>query len=228
MICLKIFKTPVYIQLPVFFLAIALWFGTTWFNIFFFPFRGFWINTLVGLLLTVVLLLADFGHALAHIFTARIADAPMDEVRITLTKMPHTLYKNNAVTPKAHRMRALGGPLFNALYLFLSAVLLYFLPQGTIGKELATWCSVANIMMLIMSLTPFPIVDGGSILKWTLVDRGWSPSIAEATAKRVGWLAGISFFLIGIILVILRVWFLGGIFTAAGSIVLGIGFEIVQ
>jgi hypothetical protein len=43
----------------------------------------------------------------------------MDEVRISLG-MPRTLYRENAVSPDAHRLRALGGPIFNALGLLVS------------------------------------------------------------------------------------------------------------
>ena len=43
----------------------------------------------------------------------------MDEVRISLG-MPRTLYRDNAVSPNAHRVRALGGPIFNLVGLLLS------------------------------------------------------------------------------------------------------------
>jgi hypothetical protein len=53
-------------------------------------------------------------------------------------------------------------------------------------------------MLLIMSLAPLPIVDGGTILQWTLVARGWSEAAAEATARRAGWLIGITAVVLGL------------------------------
>jgi hypothetical protein len=228
MISLKIFKTQIHIHPAVFLLVVAIWAGATWLNLYLFPSRGFWQTLLIGFATMILLILADFGHAFAHIFSARLAGAPMDEVRITITQMPHTLYKNNSVSPNVHRMRAMGGPLFNAVCLLLSAVAFYLAPTGWVVHELAGWSAAAHSMMLIMSLAPLPIVDGGTLIKWTLVKKGWSESLAEKTALQTGWTVGIVATLLGLLLITLHIWIIGGIFLAAGIIVLGIAVGIVR
>jgi hypothetical protein len=228
MISLRIFSTPVRVKPAVLLLVVALWAGTTAWGLYWHPGRGFWPAVLIGFVTMVLLLLADFGHALAHIVSARYAGAPMDEVRITVTEMPHTLYNNNAVSPNVHRLRALGGPIFNALCLLLSAAVFAVAPAGSVARELAAWSAAAHGMMLIMSLAPLPIVDGGTILKWTLVARGWSEAAAEATARRAGWLVGITAGLLGLGLLVLHVWIIGGLCVLAGAIVLGVAVGVVH
>jgi Zn-dependent protease len=152
----------------------------------------------------------------------------MDEIRLSVTQMPHTLYKNNAVLPRVHRMRAIGGPLFNVVCLILSEIVFFAVPRGSIGQELAAFSAAAHGIMLIMSLAPLPIVDGGSILKWTLVERGWSQASAEATAAKIGWSVGIVSALIGLVLIALHIWIIGGILTAGGIIVLGTAVGLVR
>jgi hypothetical protein len=228
MLSIKIIKTPVHIQPAVSFLILALWGGVTWFNIYLFPSRDLWLNVSIGFFTMLLLLIADFGHALAHIFSARLAGAPMDEIRISITKMPHTLYNNNKVSPAVHRMRATGGPFFNACCLVLSLGVFYFSPIHSIAKELSTWSAAAHSMMLIMSLAPLPIVDGGSILKWTLVEKGWTESAAEVTASRIGWIIGIVSCLLGLSILAFHIWILGGILLGAGSIVLGVALGFIH
>jgi hypothetical protein len=228
MITLRIFSTPVRVKPAVLLIIAALWAGVTAVGLCWHPGRGFWSAVLIGFVTMLLLLLADFGHALAHIFSARYAGAPMDEVRLTATEMPHTLYNNNAVSPTVHRLRALGGPLFNGLGLLLSAAVLAIAPAGSVARELAAWSAAAHGMMLVMSLAPLPIVDGGTILKWTLVARGWSEAAAEATARRVGWLVGITAGLLGLGLLVLHVWIIGGIFALAGAIDLGVAAGAVH
>ena len=78
----------------------------------------------------ILLIFADFGHAIAHIFSARYAKAPMDEILIT-AGMPRTLYTDNNVSPATHRMRAFGGPVFSTLGLLLSIYPPWMPPTST-------------------------------------------------------------------------------------------------
>jgi len=228
MVSLRIFNTPVRVKPIVFLLVAAIWAGATGLDLYWHPGRGFWPAVLIGFATMVLLILADFGHALGHIFSARYAGAPMDEIRITVTQMPHTLYENNAVSPDVHRLRALGGPVFNLLCLLLSIAVFAVAPAGSVARELATWSASGHSMILIMSLAPLPIVDGGTLLKWTLVARGWSETAAEATMRRAGWLFGVAAVLLGLGLLALQVWIIGGIFAAAGIIILGIAAGVVR
>ncbi len=228
MINLRIFNTPVRIKPTVSLLVFAIWAGAAGLDLYWHPGRGFWSAVLIGFATMFLLILAEFGHPLAHIFSARFAGTPMSEIRITVTQMPHTLYDNNAASPNAHRLRALGGPIFNLLCLLLSVAVFVIAPAGSVAKELASCSTVAHSMMLIMSLAPEPIVDGGNILKWTLVARGWSEVAAVAGVRRAGWLFGIMAVVLGLCLIAMHVWIVGGIFSASGTIILGIAVGVVR
>jgi hypothetical protein len=165
-------------------------------------------------------LLADFGHAIAHIFSARYAGAPMDEIQISPESGPRTLYWNNDVSPDAHRMRALGGPIFNMLGLLLSLVVYAAVPGNSIARELATWSAVGHGLMLILFMSPVSIVDGGSLLKWTLVARGKAATEADRIVRRVNWVLGIAMGIIGVGLLAMQLWI-------AGAILLGLGLIVV-
>lgn len=147
-------------------------------GIYWYPERGFWKGVLIGFFTAILLLIADFGHALAHIFSARYAGTPMDEILIS-ADMPRTIYWNNEVTPKTHRTRAIGGPLFNFIGLVLSLAIFGLVSNDSIIYELAGWSAFGHGLLLIMSLFPIPIVDGGTILKWTLVEKGKSEKESE-------------------------------------------------
>ncbi len=131
-----------------------------------------------------VLIAADVGHALAHSISARAAGAPMDKIDLT-SGMPRTIYYDQAVPPRTHILRALGGPLYSALGLVLSLVARSLLPRNSAAREVAGWSSIGHCLIFAGSLAPLPIVDGGSILKWTLVESGKAPQEADQ-ARREG------------------------------------------
>jgi len=122
MVSLRIFGTPVKVKIKVLIIIAALWGSVTWLGLYWHPERGFWQGLLIGFVSAILLLIAEFGHAFAHIFSARCAGAPMDEILLSLD-MPRTLYWNNDVPPNVHRKRAMGGPIFNALGFLLSIVI---------------------------------------------------------------------------------------------------------
>ena len=98
MVTMRIFGTPVKVKAAVCLLFVALWGGTTWLGLYWHPERGFWQALLIGFVTTILLLLVDFGHALAHIFSARYAGAPIDEILLSAPNMPRTLYSNNSAS----------------------------------------------------------------------------------------------------------------------------------
>jgi hypothetical protein len=148
------------------------------------PERPWSVRILVGLLSTVVMMIADLGHAMAHIVSARYAGAPMDEILIS-EGMPRTLYHDNDVPPRAHRTRALGGPIYSAVGLALSCLVRGLAPQGSVVREVAGWSCLGHGFIFGGGLVPLPIVDGGSILKWTLVERGRTPEEADEVVAQV-------------------------------------------
>ncbi len=221
MVSLSIFGTPVKIKRTVLVPIIALWAGVTWLGFSWHPERGFWQGVLIGFVTVLLLMPVDFGHALAHIFSARYAGAPMDEILIS-ADMPRTLYWNNEVSPDVHRIRALGGPLFNAVGLLLSAGVYAVASGHVIARELAAWSAGGHGLLLILSLLPVPIVDGGTLLKWTLVAKGRTEAQADEMIRRVDWVMGIVGGLIGIGFIVMQMWIAGVILVGIGAVVIAI------
>lgn len=199
----------------------AVWGGVTWLGLHWHPERGFWQGLLIGFVTTLLLLVVEFGHDLAHIFSARYAGAPMDEILIS-GDMPRTLYSNNDVSPNVHRMRALGGPIFNTMGLLLSLAIYGVASSNSITKELAGWWALGHGLQLIMSLSPLPPVDGGTILKWTLVARGRTETEADEVVRRVGWVMGIGMAIIGVGVIAMQMWIAGVILVGISIVVMGV------
>jgi hypothetical protein len=177
----------------------------------------------------ILLLIAEIGHAIAHIFSARYAGAPIDEIHISVQEgMPRTLYWNNEVSPDVHRMRASGGLIFNLLGLLLSLVIYAAVPRNSIAAELAAWSAAGHGLLLIMSLAPVPMVDGGTLLKWTLVARGRAVPEADEIVRRVDWGLGIVAGIVGLVLITMRIWIAGAILMGIGAVVLGIAAGKLQ
>lgn len=136
-----------------------------------------------------LLLAADVGHAIAHIFSARRAGAPMDAVELS-ANMPRTVYANNDVPPKAHRGRATGGPVYSGLGLLSGLLARALTKRSSAARELADWWSIGHGFIFFGSLTPTPSFDGGSLLKWHLVERVGDEEAAERAVRRVGLTMG--------------------------------------
>jgi hypothetical protein len=226
---MRIFDTPIKVKVTFLIFIVPLWIGITWLGLYWHPGRGFWPGVLVGFVTVLLLLIAEFGHAIAHIFSARHAGAPMDEIQISAEMgMPRTLYWNNEVSPDVHRMRAMGGPLFNLLGLLLSLLIYAVVPGNSIAAELATWSAVGHGLLLIMSLAPVPMVDGGTLLKWTLVARGKSVTEADVIVRRVDWGMGIAAGIVGVVLIAMQIWIVGVILVVVGAVVIGIALGKIR
>jgi hypothetical protein len=217
---LTIKGTPIKAKPAVLGNAFALWAALTWLSGRKRPDLPWPTRLGVGALATATLLLADVGHAIAHISSARRAGAPMDEILIS-AEMPRTLYVNNAVPPAVHRRRAIGGPIFSALGLCLSWLLRALAPPQSLLRELAEWSSRGHGLILAGSLAPLPMVDGGTILKWTLVEQGQTPAKADQVVKYVGVATGVAAVASGVILATRRRWLPALGLTTAGIVALG-------
>ena len=217
MVTFKIFSTPVRVKFTVLIPIVALWIAIS--SIFYFrdPEREFLQSVFIGLVSVLLLLIADFGHAIAHIFSARYAKAPMDEISI-VGDMPRTLYWDNDVSPNVHRIRAIGGPIFSCLGLILSLAVYGVVSGYVIVRELAIISAVGHGFILIGSLLPLPMVDGGTILKWTIVSRGKSAKAADKIVQRVNLVIGILGLIIGVGLLALQLWIPGVILVGIGII----------
>lgn len=143
------------------------------------PTQTLWASKLSMLLLLVV----DIGHALAHTVSARWAGAPMDEVRLE-ANLPRTIYYDDNVTPLQHCQRAIGGPFYNAVGLLFSLVWRSLARRGSLSRELAGVSALGHGLIFAGSLLPLPFVDGGVLLKWSLVARGASPDEADRRVRQ--------------------------------------------
>lgn len=221
MISVKILGTPVRINFRALLIIVLVWGTTSGVGLYLHPGRELWQALLIGLVTTGLLLAVEFGHPLAHILSARLAGAPMDEVIITLD-MPRTLYTNNDVSPTAHRLRAAGGPIYNVAGLALSLAV-YWIGTGIpIVQELAGWSAFGHGMLLLMSLTPVPPVDGGVLLKWTLVARGKTEREADRLVRRVDWGIGIGAASLGAGLLALQLWIAGAILLVVSIVIIAV------
>jgi hypothetical protein len=163
---------------------IGLWGLLTWLAGRGHPERPWPLRLLVGLLSMTALMVADLGHAMAHTISARYAGAPMDEILIS-EGMPRTLYYDNDVPPRVHRLRALGGPVYSAVGLAISCLVRGLAPRDSLAREVAGWSCLGHGFIFGGSLAPLPIVDGGTMLKWTLVERGRTPEQADEVVAQV-------------------------------------------
>lgn len=203
---------------------LALWGGLSWLARRRVPERSWPACLLVGAGSALALLAADLGHAVAHIFSARYAGAPMDEVLIS-EGMPRTLYEDNDVSPRVHRLRALGGPIFSAVGLLVSLLLRSLTPRDSTMRELVNWSCLGHGFILTGSLAPLPMVDGGSILKWTLVERGRTPVEADTVVRQVDLAMGAAATAAGATLALRRHWLPALGLAAAGVLALAIGLR---
>jgi hypothetical protein len=173
--------TPV-VARPGFFAAVlVLWGLMTWRA----GRRPWPARLLAGALAAAALLAADVGHALAHVISADYAGAPVDHIYLS-ADMPRTRYPKEPVPPRTHQVRALGGPIYSATGLAVSLLSRPLVARGTILREVLNWSALGHGLILGGSLLPLPIVDGGTLLKWTLVERGHEPEEADAVVRKAG------------------------------------------
>jgi hypothetical protein len=210
-------NTPLDVSPGFFADLLSLWAGMAWLSGRNHPERPWTVRLLAGAISGFVLILADVGHAFAHTLSARLAGAPVDRIKLS-SGMPRTIYDDNQVSPRTHRMRASGGPIFSALGLGLSLLAHILLPHDSIAREVAGWSCIGHGLILTGSLAPLPIVDGGSLLKWTLVERGRSPVEADQVVRQAGIVTGIAASSAGVMLATRRRWLPAAGLIAAGFV----------
>jgi len=222
-----VWNTPIKVKPGVLGNLLVGWIALSWLAGQQLPESSWAARLLVGALSLAALLAADFGHALAHIVSARYAGAPMDEILVSVG-MPRTLYFDNDVSPQTHRLRAMGGPVFNTLGLLASLLLRLLTPYGSLARYVVDWSCIGHGMILAGSLTPLPLVDGGVILKWTLVERGRTPAQADAVVRRLDLVIGAVAVTAGVVLATQRHWLLALGLTAAGAIAIGAALDKIH
>ena len=95
------------------------------------------------------------------------------------------------VTPRQHIIRALGGPLINLFFLPFIWLARLFAPKDSIGREVLDVAAGTNIFLPTVGLVPIPGIDGGPLLKWSLVERGKTVEEADEVVKDVDKVFGV-------------------------------------
>lgn len=113
--------------------------------------RG-WKRLKLSLIHALGIELANLGHSVGHIVSARAVGAPMDELLITATRHA-TLYDENDVTSEQHIGRSLGGPLANVAMALLFGL---FAWRSPVARTLA----MVNAGTAALAFLPLPDVDG--------------------------------------------------------------------
>jgi hypothetical protein len=221
MISTKISGTLVKVKPVVVLVLATLWLIVSWLGWLLHPYRTLPQALLIGLVSALLMAIAEYGHPFAHLISARYAGAPMDELVIS-EGMPRTLYSDDSVPPNAHRLRALGGPIFNVLGVLLSVAVFVMSASNSLVREWASWSAFGHGMLLAESLFPVPMVDGGSLLKWTLVVRGMAPDQADVTIRRVDQGAMVAAAIAGVALLTAKMWLPGLACLGLSAVVLGV------
>jgi len=177
-----------------------------------------------------VLLGSEWGHNLAHAVSARNTGKPMDAIRI-VWGMPLCVYydiNSTDVTPRQHITRALGGPVFNALVWALAGLLRTRFRRGTAGREVMDVAVGTNAFLATNSLLPIPFIDGGPILKWTLVENGLSIPEADEAVRKVNGVLGLLLSLTGLAALRTGRHGMGAILAAMGLTSIGVAKGLIR
>ena len=116
----------------------------------------------------------------------------MDAIRIFFGT-PLLIYydiNDQQVTPSQHITRALGGPIFNAVMIPFAWLVKHYSQEGTFTHYVANFALGTNSFIAMVSLLPIPGIDGGPILKWSLVEAGRTPAEADEVVKGVNLALG--------------------------------------
>lgn len=181
-----------------------------------------------GALTTTIMLGSEWCHNLAHTAVASKIGKPVDAIRI-FWGTPLLIYYNindQQVTPRQHILRALGGPVFNALMVPLTWLAKCLSREGSLTRYAADFALGTNSVLSTISLLPIPGIDGGPILKWSLVESGRSPEEADEVVKGVNlFLGGGLAVASGVALKKRRKWLAAAMAAfAATSLAIGFGY----
>jgi hypothetical protein len=140
-----------------------------------------------GFLKMAVVLGSEWCHNLAHLIASNWIGKPMDQMRIQ-AGMPRCIYQkinDQDVTPSQHIARSLGGPVINFLLLPVTGLARTLIKPDSIAGETVKTAYQTNLFLSLFSLLPIPGIDGGPILKWSLVARGKTIDEADRVVQKV-------------------------------------------
>lgn len=139
-----------------------------------------------GFLKMAVVLGSEWCHNLAHLLASNWIGKPMDKMRIQ-AGMPRCIYQeinDSNVSPRQHITRSLGGPVISFLLLPVTGLARTLTRSDSIAGETAKTAYQTNLFLSLISLLPIPGIDGGPILKWSLVERGKTIEEADQVVQK--------------------------------------------
>jgi len=139
-----------------------------------------------GFLKMAVVLGSEWCHNLAHLLASNWIGKPMDKMRIQ-AGMPRCIYQeinDSNVSPRQHITRSLGGPVISFLLLPVTGWARTLTRSDSIAGETAKTAYQTNLFLSLISLLPIPGIDGGPILKWSLVERGKTIKEADQVVQK--------------------------------------------
>lgn len=177
-----------------------------------------------GLFWSIAYLTGDATHFGGHIVSSRYAGSPPDQIYIG-APMPQSVYENNDVSPQVHKLRSIGGPVGSILSLLVAFVLRVFTAPNTAAREFLNAQCWVHGFLGFGSLMPIPFIDGGTILKWSLVEQGQTPEQADESVKQANLALGGLFGLVGLLGALLKRWGLAAVcgLVATQLIAIGLG-----
>jgi Zn-dependent protease len=184
----------------------------------------------IGVFTIPVVLGSEWCHNLAHAAAAKLVGKPMDAIRI-MWGMPRVIYddiNDQDVTPNQHILRAFGGPLINLILLPFTLLLKKLSKPESPARDVAEAAAWANALIPVMGLLPIPALDGGPILKWSLVKRGYTIEEADQGVKKVNRGLGAVLALGGIYSLKKQRRTIGGLMITLGAAALGFGLGILK
>jgi hypothetical protein len=178
----------------------------------------------VGGLMMVAAFGSEWCHNLAHAAAARLSGKPMDALRV-MFGMPLVVYyepNDPTVTPRQHIIRSAGGPLFNTLALVVSLIVRGRSAPGSVVREAANAAAWTNGSIVLAGLTPIPGLDGGPILKWSLVEQGKTEAEAREIVRRANGVAAAGYAAASTAAFKKRKCILGGLLALLGGMALAV------
>jgi Zn-dependent protease len=228
----EVFDTPVVVKgitwLPV--VELFVWGFTSWLAGRRRAERTMPERMVVGAMTMPILLGLEWAHNLAHAAAASRIGKPMDALRITWGT-PLVIYSDindPTVTPREHILRALGGPVFNALLLPIALYLRLHTHPTSITRDLADVAVGMNTFLCTMSMLPIPGIDGGPILKWSLVENGRAPEEADQVVRKVNCVFGVILAILSALAMEKKRTLLGLLMAPFAALMLAIGSGLLR
>jgi len=225
----RVFDTPLVVKGGTWFplAQLAAWPILTWVAGRRKPERSWGQRLVVGALTMPVVLGSEWCHNLAHAAAARLVGKPMDAIRI-VWGMPLLIYydiNDASVSPPQHIGRALGGPIFNTLIWVVARLLKPMVRSGSVAEDVVEVAEKTNAFLAGVGMLPIPGIDGGPILKWSLVERGYTTDGADLAVRKVNGALGVVLGGVGAVALKRRRWLEGGflLMMAGTALIVALG-----